>query len=79
MKPKAYSYIRFSDRNKSRAILSHVRKKCPSNIVKKTTYPWIHLFRYMILGISAFKGKNSEQGALGAFLDAIDKGNILRL
>lgn len=71
---KAYSYIRFSsekqkqgDSLRRQAELAH--DYCEAN---KLTL----VDNYQDLGVSAYRGKNSTEGKLNAFIEAVDSGKI---
>lgn len=72
---KVYSYVRFSskgqaDGDSKRRQLKAAHDYCAQRGVslEPTTFE--------DLGISAWKGKNATEGALGAFLKAVDEGKI---
>jgi len=71
---KAYSYVRFSSDQQadgdSKRRQSDVSRFCRSH---KLT---LDRRNYQDLGVSAFTGKNKDEGALGAFLEAVKKGKI---
>lgn len=71
----AYSYIRFS--SERQATGDSLRRQ----LEQAQAYASAHGLilddsTYRDLGISAFKGKNAEEGALSAFLEAVDKSKI---
>lgn len=77
-RPKAYSYIRFSsevqklgDSLKRQTHLSQEYVK-NNNLILDTS------LSMQDLGLSAYSGKNIDDGALGAFLKAINEGKIER-
>lgn len=72
----AYSYVRFSsDRQKHGQSLSRQTKLsadwCAANGAVLDTELNLH-----DLGVSAFRGKNLNEGALGAFVKAVDEGRV---
>lgn len=74
--PKAYSYLRFSTPQQMRGD-SYRRQS-----VKAQKYAKAHdllldeMLSFEDLGVSAYRGKNAETGALGVFLDAVRAGEI---
>lgn len=76
-KPRAFSYLRFSS----------VEQEKGDSIRRQTNGSQTWCDRNQILlddslslsdfGISAFKGKNVSEGALGEFLEAINRGQVL--
>jgi DNA invertase Pin-like site-specific DNA recombinase/guanylate kinase len=77
-KAKAYSYIRFStpEQLKGKSLERQTEastKWCKENNVELDTE-----LSLQDLGVSAFRGKNSDTGALGQFLKAIDAGAVPR-
>lgn len=75
MSKTAYSYIRFSTKGQITG------DSLNRQITKARAYAKQHKLQldessYQDLGISAFKGKNATEGALKAFLDAVDDGTI---
>ena len=76
MKHTAYSYIRFSRPEQIRGNSLARQKEMSDQYCKANKLIMDTSLTLYDLGISAFKGKNTEQGALGAFLDAIDKGKV---
>lgn len=76
--PKAYSYVRFSTPKQAqgdsyRRQLQHARDYCLThNLVLDDKA--IEDF-----GVSAFRGSNRTDGALGRFIDAVKCGEIERI
>ena len=72
---QAYSYLRFSTPQQSSGHSIERQDEAAANYAREHNLTLdTHSFRD--LGISAFKGKNLRDGALGAFLAAVDKGVI---
>lgn len=76
MKNKAYSYIRFStpEQLKGNSLKRQMEKTeayCKKNKLALDTS-----LNLKDLGISAFKGKNAKQGALSAFIQAVEEGKV---
>ncbi len=74
-RPKAYSYIRFSTPEQARG--ESFRRQSD----KASEYAALHRLdladdRYMDQGVSAFRGKNREFGALADFLQAVEAGVV---
>lgn len=75
---KAYSYVRFSTPSQA-AGASRQRQ-----LDKATKYALDHgltldtELNMTDLGVSAFRGKNARTGALGGFLEAVEKGYVTR-
>ncbi|MEB0059790.1 recombinase family protein [Variovorax sp. LG9.2] len=75
MRPTAYSYIRFSTRAQMAG------DSMSRQLLNARNYALRHNMRldetsYQDLGISAFKSKNATDGALGAFVKALEEGLI---
>ena len=74
-KPIAYSYVRFSTVKQElgdslRRQVEGAEDYCRENGLE------LHPVSYRDLGVSAFKGKNVEKGALAAFISAVKSGKI---
>ncbi|HCZ9273084.1 TPA: recombinase family protein, partial [Vibrio alginolyticus] len=72
---KAYSYIRFSTKGQieGRSLqrqLETARKYAEENGLE------LQSLSFQDLGVSGFKGRNSEQGALSQFIEAVKEGTI---
>jgi DNA invertase Pin-like site-specific DNA recombinase len=75
MSKTAYSYIRFSTKGQITG------DSLNRQLGKARAYAKAHKLQldessFQDLGLSAFKGKNATEGALKAFLDAVDDGTI---
>jgi DNA invertase Pin-like site-specific DNA recombinase len=75
MHPRCYSYARFSSEKQSEG--SSLERQLDA----ATKYAHTHGLvldpsRYTDLGVSAFRSKNRVEGALGAFIEAVDAGRI---
>lgn len=75
MSKTAYSYIRFSTKGQITG------DSLNRQLTKAREYAKRHKLQldessYQDLGLSAFKSKNATEGALKAFLDAVDEGTI---
>ncbi len=77
-KPKAYSYLRMSSDDQLKG--DSLRRQLNAS----RTYAETHGLdladgaQLQDIGVSAFKGKNAKDGALGRFLEAVEKGNVPR-
>jgi DNA invertase Pin-like site-specific DNA recombinase len=74
-KPVAYSYVRFSTAKQElgdslRRQVERAEKYCEEEGLQ------LHPVSYRDLGVSAFKRKNLEKGALAAFIDAVKTGKV---
>lgn len=71
----AFSYVRFSSKKQEQG--DSVRRQTALARAHADQHGLVLDERsYQDLGISAFKGKNAVEGALGAFIDAVDRGLI---
>ena len=73
MQKKAISYVRYSSGSQSEG--DSIRRQTEATEEWCAENDAILLDTYEDLGISAFKGKNVERGALGSILD-VAKGNV---
>jgi len=73
---KAYSYVRFSTPNQ--LLGDSQRRQLDASRTYATEHGLELVDELLDLGISAFRGKNVAEGALGAFLDAVKAGKIER-
>jgi DNA invertase Pin-like site-specific DNA recombinase len=71
----AFSYRRFSSKPQERGDSLRRQTKLAEQYAKQHNLS-LDSRSYQDLGISAFKGKNQTEGALGAFLSAVDAGLI---
>ena len=74
-KPVAYSYVRFSTAKQElgdslRRQVEACEKYCKKHGLE------LHPVSFRDLGVSAFKRKNVEKGALAAFIDAVKTGKV---
>jgi DNA invertase Pin-like site-specific DNA recombinase len=77
-KPRAYSYTRFStmEQRKGKSLERQIEASalwCKQKSVELDTELTLH-----DEGVSAFRGKNADTGALGAFLKAVHAGSVPR-
>jgi DNA invertase Pin-like site-specific DNA recombinase len=76
-RPKAYSYIRFSTPEQA---AGHSLERQTAAARDYATRQGLELDEELFQdrGMSAFKGRNKQQGALGAFLTAVEEGRVAR-
>ncbi|HOX58962.1 MAG TPA: recombinase family protein [Candidatus Paceibacterota bacterium] len=74
MKAKAYSYIRFSTKDQIQGDSLRRQTEATAEWCKHNTVQLVE--NYSDLGISAFRGKNAEIGALSTFLKLASAGRI---
>jgi DNA invertase Pin-like site-specific DNA recombinase len=72
--PKAYSYVRFSTADQIKGDSLRRQTEGAAEWCKRNGPSLVESYRD--LGVSAFKGKNAEVGALAAFLTLVKKGRI---
>ncbi len=75
--PVAYSYVRFSTAKQElgdslRRQVAMAEEYCASHGLT------LHPYSYRDLGVSAFKRKNIEKGALASFIEAVKKGIVAK-
>lgn len=74
-KPVAYSYVRFSTARQELGDSLRRQVKMAEEYCAKHGLD-LHPVSYRDLGVSAFKRKNLEKGALAAFIDAVKSGKV---
>lgn len=72
--PKAYSYLRFSTADQIHGDSFRRQTTLAREWCQKNKIPLVD--NYRDLGVSAFRGKNADKGALKAFLDRVESGVI---
>jgi DNA invertase Pin-like site-specific DNA recombinase len=72
--PNAYSYLRFSSGDQSHGDSFRRQTELARAWCAKHGIPLVE--NYRDLGVSAFRGKNADRGALKAFLDRVEQGAI---
>ncbi len=77
-KTRAYSYVRFSTPEQSRGDSYRRQTELSRKFVQDHRLELDETLTFQDLGVSAFTGRNVEEGALGAFLQAVDEGRIRR-
>lgn len=72
--PNAYSYLRFSTADQIHGDSLRRQTELARAWCAKSGIPLVE--NYRDLGVSAFRGKNADKGALKAFLDRVESGQI---
>lgn len=73
---KAYSYVRFSSIAQERGDSLRRQTKGTDDYVQRKGYVLDTTLHLQDLGVSAFRGANVREGALGGFLEAIRQGRV---
>lgn len=76
MPKTAISYIRFSTKGQIKGDSLDRQLASARDYAKRHNYYLDERVNYQDLGMSAFKGKNSTEGKLKAFLNAVDEGTL---
>lgn len=76
VKPKAYSYVRFSTPEQERGDSRRRQDQGAADYAKKRGLDLDDTLTFQDLGVSAFRGANAETGRLGEFLEAARKGLV---
>ena len=76
MPKKAYSYIRFSRPEQMKGDSLRRQLKLSTEYAKENNLILDTTLHLTDLGVSAYSGANVEQGALGAFIKAIEQGKV---
>lgn len=74
--PKAYSYIRFSTPEQAQGDSMRRQSKLADDFVRQHKLQLDTELTLRDLGVSAYRGDNLVVGALGAFLEAVNKGLV---
>lgn len=75
-RPKAYSYVRFSSPEQVRGDSERRQTELAERYAQDHGLELDHSLSFADLGVSAFQNKNAKNGALRAFLDAVEDGTI---
>ena len=78
-KTKCYSYIRWSSDKQAKGTTLERQLKTAQEIADDNGLELVEIIEIIEIidsGISAFKGKNTKDGELGRFIDAVDNGLI---
>lgn len=76
--PKAYSYLRFSTLEQAKGDSRRRQVAMAEEYAARHGIILADDSEYHDLGVSAYRGKNAETGALGDFLEAVRAGEIAR-
>lgn len=74
--PKAYSYLRFSRPEQMKGDSYRRQTEGSRDYAKRHGLELDETLKFSDKGVSAFRGKNAQVGALAAFLDAVEAGKI---
>lgn len=75
-RPKAYSYIRFSTPEQARGDSLRRQTEAAREYVAAHGLELDQELTFTDLGVSAYRGRNAEDGALGLFLEAVRSGRV---
>ncbi len=75
--PRAYSYVRFSTMTQSKGASLRRQIEKSEEWSRRKGIPLDDSLRLSDLGVSAYRGKNKEVGALADFVSAIETGRVL--
>jgi DNA invertase Pin-like site-specific DNA recombinase len=73
---KAYSYLRFSTPDQMKGDSFRRQTELTRQYAEENGLELDDSLSFHDLGVSAFRGKNVDEGELGAFLEAVDKGKV---
>lgn len=74
--PTAYSYLRFSTPEQSKGDSLRRQTEAAARYAKKHGLALDTELSLRDLGVSAYRGKNAVEGALGKFTEAVDSGRV---
>lgn len=75
-RPKAYSYVRFSTPEQAKGDSLRRQTELARDYAAKHGLDLDGELTFQDLGVSAFRGRNAQTGALGAFLEAVRTGTV---
>ena len=75
-RPKAYSYIRFSSAEQARGDSLRRQTEAALAYAKQHNLDLDESLTFRDLGVSAFRGRHAVEGALAAFIKAVDNGKV---
>ena len=75
-RPRAYSYLRFSTPDQMKGDSFRRQTELTHQYAEENGLELDDSLSFHDLGVSAFRGKNMDVGALGAFLQAVDQGRV---
>lgn len=78
MKPKAYSYLRFSTPEQMKGDSFRRQTNLAAEYARRQGLILDDTLTYQDLGVSAFRGRNAETGRLADFLEAVRAGAVSR-
>ena len=73
---KAYSYVRFSTPDQMKGDSFRRQAEASRRYADENGLELDESLSFHDLGVSAFRGRNVEDGALGSFLDAVDQNRV---
>ncbi len=76
MKPKAYSYSRFSSPSQEEGDSLRRQTQYAEKWCRENGYTLDESLKMQDKGLSAFTGKHISEGALGQFVDLVEKGEV---
>lgn len=76
-RPKAYSYVRFSTPEQAKGDSLRRQTELARDYAAKHGLDLDGELTFQDLGVSAFRGRNAQTGALGAFLEAVRNGTVI--
>lgn len=74
--PLAYSYVRMSTDIQLKGDSLRRQKEASIRYAEANNLSIVENFQLEDIGVSAFKGKNVSDGALGRFLKAVESGEV---
>lgn len=74
--PKAYSYVRFSTPDQMKGDSFRRQAEASRRYADENGLELDESLSFQDLGVSAFRGRNVEDGALGSFLVAVEQGTV---
>ena len=74
-RPKAYSYLRFSTPEQAQGDSYRRQTEAATAYAERHGLDLDNL-TYKDLGVSAYRGRNAVEGALGQFIEAVDSGKV---
>ncbi len=77
-KPKAYSYLRMSTERQLLGDSKRRQEELSRRYAEENNLQLVEDNELQDIGVSAFKGRNVQKGALGVFLDQVDTGKVER-
>lgn len=73
---KAYSYVRFSTPDQMKGDSFRRQAEASRRYADENGLELDGSLSFHDLGVSAFRGRNAEEGALGSFLEAVEQGSV---